>query len=98
MKLEADTPKANGCSPPSVKTSGPALAPHPAISLDDDLSPNERVVLSLRCDFYVPKEIASKTGIPLPRVYEMLERVRNKFGALSTGEMCRRARLMGIGA
>jgi DNA-binding CsgD family transcriptional regulator len=60
------------------------------------LTTRERQVLALRVDYYGRKEIVAKLGLSYTVVDSDLASARKKFNARSSGEMLRRARLMGI--
>lgn len=60
------------------------------------LTPREREVLALAADHYMAKEIAARLGLSAANVGQIIWRAQQKFGAVSRGEMLRRARLMGI--
>lgn len=59
----------------------------------DALSPRERDVIALRCDYYSGKEIARKLGMSHGAVSAHTFRARQKYNAITLGEMCRRVRL-----
>lgn len=80
---------------PSLRDASPAVPMAAGISLSL-LTPREREVVALRCNYYQRKEIAAKLGIHEKTVSTHINKSAQKFGAISLGELYRRARLMGI--
>jgi DNA-binding CsgD family transcriptional regulator len=61
-----------------------------------ELTPRQRQVVALRCDYYSAKEISAQLGIEIKTVRFYLDGARKRFKAHNAGELYRRARLMGI--
>lgn len=56
------------------------------------LTNKQRRVVELRADFYSHKEIAQQLGMAPRTVNKHLDKARERYQALSIGEMCRRVR------
>ncbi len=87
----------------SPNASPPSGAPQPAACgpaffRPVRLTPQQYKVVALKCSYYTQTEIAAQLGVSKAWVGEILRCARKKFGAVSTGEMLRLARLRGIGA
>lgn len=60
------------------------------------LTERERVIVAMRVNYRTQTEIADKLCLSVKTVDTHLRNAREKFNALTVGELCRRARLQGI--
>lgn len=82
---------------PILSDSAHAQTSSAAVGHLPNLTPRERQVLALAVDYYRARDIAQRLYMSESLVSLYLKSIRRKFGAISTGEMLRRARNAGIG-
>lgn len=60
------------------------------------LTPREQQTVELLVDYHSPKEVAVHLSVSQAAVSHWISGAKGKFGAHSTGELCRRARLLAV--